>query len=318
MNNKTVSVVIPVKNEAKKIKACIEGILNQTIKVLEIIVLDSGSTDGTLDILKKYQEVKIINISPQEFNHGETRNVGVREAKGDYVLLTVGDAVAIDNLWIENLLSSFENENIACVFGQQIVPHEPDKNPVEWFMPISKPGKHISYIGNEDNFNKLSSYEKQQMCFIDDVTAMYRRDLLLKYPYQKVNYSEDVIWAKEILVKGYTIVYNSHAKVFHYHNTDYEFDFKRTFSVHYFRYIHFGLIPSYKRDFLFGLRVIKKLISIKNISLVNKLKWYFYNINQQKAIRKATNEFIEIMKKGDENIKIYYNKNFGMPPVPIK
>ena len=59
-----VSVVLPVRNEAAKIAQCIEGILNQTVAVRDIIVLDSGSTDGTLQVLARYPEVRVIAVEP--------------------------------------------------------------------------------------------------------------------------------------------------------------------------------------------------------------------------------------------------------------
>ena len=70
-----ISVVIPVKNEAGKIRECIEGILSQSIPVMEIIVVDSGSTDGTIEILQDYDIVKLVQIPSDQFNHGETRNL---------------------------------------------------------------------------------------------------------------------------------------------------------------------------------------------------------------------------------------------------
>ncbi len=100
----TISVVIPVKNEGAKIRACIEGILSQTVPVLEIIVIDSGSTDGTIDILRGYKKVKLLQIPSSEFNHGQTRNFGVAHASGEFVLLTVGDARAWDENWIKKFI----------------------------------------------------------------------------------------------------------------------------------------------------------------------------------------------------------------------
>ena len=96
----SVSVIIPVKNEALKIRACIDGILQQTVSVKEIIVIDSGSTDDTVAILKKYKEVSLVEIPSTEFNHGETRNLGVQQARGDFVLLTGGDARPYNKFWI--------------------------------------------------------------------------------------------------------------------------------------------------------------------------------------------------------------------------
>ena len=77
LNEPLVSVVIPVKNGIDTLASCLDGIFGQTLRdKLEVIIIDSGSTDGTLDLLKKYP-VRVYNLPPKEFNHGETRNLGV-------------------------------------------------------------------------------------------------------------------------------------------------------------------------------------------------------------------------------------------------
>src|SRR5260370_10015594 len=85
------SVVIPVKNGCGTIGACLEGILAQNLRDhLEIIVIDSGSTDGTLELLARYP-VQVHQISPEEFNHGETRNLGARLAQAQFVAMVAQD-----------------------------------------------------------------------------------------------------------------------------------------------------------------------------------------------------------------------------------
>ena len=162
-NSPAISVVIPVKNEAKKIRACIEGILSQTVPVIEVVVVDSGSTDGTLEVLKEYEIVKVLQIPPDEFNHGQTRNLGVSHTNGEFVLLTVGDARAYNEFWIEELLKGFADEEVAGVCGQQVVPHDTDKNPVEWFMQYSKPAIK-KYKFTKEEFDNLSALDKRRVC----------------------------------------------------------------------------------------------------------------------------------------------------------
>lgn len=181
MQDPSVSVVMPVKNEALKIKACIEGILSQTVPVQEIIVVDSGSTDGTLQILEAFPIVKLIKIPSIEFNHGETRNLGVSKATGDFVILTVGDAQPANEFWIEGLLKGFTDDAVAAVCGQQIVPHHNDKNPVDWFRPVSEPAiKRWQFT--REAFEALDPKMKKAVCSWDDVTAMYRRSILSALP----------------------------------------------------------------------------------------------------------------------------------------
>ena len=69
-----ISIIIPVKNGSDTIVSCLDAIFKQTlISKTEVIIIDSGSTDGTLDILKEY-DVHIENIDSKDFNHGDTRN----------------------------------------------------------------------------------------------------------------------------------------------------------------------------------------------------------------------------------------------------
>ena len=319
INKPLISVVIPVRNEIKKIQNCIEGILNQSVKVFEIIVIDSGSTDGTIELLKKYNSVQIISIPSDKFNHGTTRNIGIEVAKGEFILMTVGDAIATNNKWIENLLLGFINDTVACVYGQQIVPHEKDANPLEWFRPVTKnPQLQMYKSGGKMEFELLSPKEKNTYATIDNVTAMYRSDFLKKHPFQKITYGEDLTWGKWAQENGYTIIFNPNARVYHYHITDCKFNFKRTFAVLYLRFTLFGYVPKYKKDVLFFLRVIKHLLRNDKISLKEKIMWYFYNIKKYKSINKALKLFISLINQ-PEKLEYMYEKIIDKkPPVPVK
>ena len=134
-----ISVVIPVKNGDHWLTQTIPAILNQQINgKIEIIAVDSGSKDKSLSILSSYP-VTIIQINPEEFDHGLSRNIGARNAKGKFIVMTVQDAKPLSTLWLQELLNGFIDETVAGVCGQQVVTHDIDKNPVEWYRPISKP-----------------------------------------------------------------------------------------------------------------------------------------------------------------------------------
>ena len=86
------SVIVPVYNTQEYLKRCIESVLNQTYKNYEIILINDGSTDNSLEILKKYESNSKVKIITQK-NHGlsYTRNVGISHATGDYVILLDSD-----------------------------------------------------------------------------------------------------------------------------------------------------------------------------------------------------------------------------------
>jgi rhamnosyltransferase len=314
-----VSVIIPVKNEALKIRACIEGILSQTVSVSEIIVIDSGSTDGTVEILNSYPQVKLIAIPGSEFNHGSTRNLGVQKATGDYVLLTVGDARPYNQFWIEELLKGFVDDQVAGVCGQQVVPHEKDKNPVEWFRPVSEPKLTRYQFETTAKFELLSPLEKKNICGWDDVTAMYRRNILLEIPFQKTSYSEDAIWARDAIINGYAIVYNQKARVYHYHLEDADFTYKRSFTTMYFRYKQFGYL--YEVPMLTiqsRIRILKALFKAFGINLIQILKWYNYNLNNFNALVDAHRLFMNALQAGETALDVKHAEICGKPPIPLK
>ena len=85
-----ISVVIPAYNVEKYIKKCLDSIIKQGFKNLEIIVVNNGSTDKTMDVLKKYKDkVRVIDL--KEANLGKARNEGVKKSKGKYILFVDSD-----------------------------------------------------------------------------------------------------------------------------------------------------------------------------------------------------------------------------------
>ena len=124
MDTPDISVVIPVKNGEKYLSGVLKGIFSQgTSHKVEVIIIDSGSSDKTLDIVSGYP-VKLWQIKEGEFNHGLTRNLGISKSKGRYIILMTADAVPYDNYWIRNLVGDLENDSVvAGVYSRQI-PHK--------------------------------------------------------------------------------------------------------------------------------------------------------------------------------------------------
>ena len=214
-----ISVVIPVKNGEETIKKCLDGLLLQTLSdKLEIIIVDSGSKDSTLEILNNYP-IRLIQIDPGSFNHGGTRNLGVREAKGDLIFMTVQDAWTDDIRFLEKMAVHFLDNEVVGVCGQQIVPHLKPNNPHEWFRPISDPEIREFQFKNIKEFENIPPDEKRWICGWDDVVAMYRASTIKnELPFSHIEFGEDLDWAQRALKTGRKIVYDTHAKVNHYHH----------------------------------------------------------------------------------------------------
>lgn len=304
-----ISVIIPVKNGGSWLNETIPAILKQELDgTIEIITVDSGSTDDSLSILSKYP-VHIISIQPEEFNHGLTRNLGASHAKGKFVVMTVQDAKPVSRLWLQQLLEGFTDDTVAGVCGQQIVPRQLDKNPIEWYRPISKPEIRKYHFPVTEVFRQLSPQDQLALCRWDDVNAMYRKDLLMLIPFRKTDFAEDALWARDALMAGYAIVYNPAAQVEHYHQEDFQFAFKRNFIIWYHFYKYFGALPVQSSRFIRFLIVIKLLMREKKIPFSQKMGWLKYNYNNQRAVAKSNEIIIKSLRNGrDEQLDDYYRQ----------
>ncbi|MEM9679401.1 MAG: glycosyltransferase family 2 protein [Bacteroidota bacterium] len=290
-----ISIVIPVKNGAGTIRDCLNGIKNQTLYCeTEVIVIDSGSTDATLSIIGNYN-VNLHQIEPEKFNHGRTRNLGVKFARGEFVAMTVQDAVPNDNRWLEKMLVHFEDKEVMGVCGQQIVPRKKDTNPHQWFRPVSKPKSKIVQFHSEE-FISLSGKDQRKFCGWDDVTAMYRKSALLELPFDELIFGEDMLWAKKALIRGYKLVYEPLARVNHYHHHSPNYTYERTMIVWLFIYLAFGFIREqpYRRSAYF-------LVLVRNFRWCLHPKWILHNWSIIKNVRRAVKDFNKIVS--DKNVE---------------
>ena len=316
----TVSVIIPVRNEAKRIRQCIEGILKQTVPVQEIIVIDSGSTDGTLEILAEFPDVDVIEIDGSTFNHGLTRNLGVERATGEFCQLTVGDAYAYNEVWLEEMLKGFRDDEVMAVCGQQVVDHLPEINPMQWFRPSGPPT--LRRVQHKDGaWDQLSPQEKKADGGWDDVNAMYRRSALIEIPFQATSYSEDKIWVDDALRAGHAVAYNSAARVYHCHYEDADFMYRRTITGHYFTYRTFGNLPArwgLKQSPTQLLRRFKWTFLKSGLNPISALKWWRYHSQRRAALIRGTDAFLDTLELGEEALDAFHSELCGKPPIPAK
>lgn len=89
--NDLISVIVNAYNEEKHIKKCIDSIINQNYKNIEIIVVNDGSTDNTLNILNSYNEPRLKIISHENKGLSLSRNDGIDNAKGKYIYFLDAD-----------------------------------------------------------------------------------------------------------------------------------------------------------------------------------------------------------------------------------
>jgi rhamnosyltransferase len=313
-----ISVVIPVKNESAGLAACLQGILDQTVPVHEIIVIDSGSTDGTQDIARRFDKVRLVEISSTEFNHGDTRNLGLRESNGAFILFTVGDARPCNNLWIDELLKGFTGDDVAVVSGAQVLPRERHANPIDWFRPVSQPQIETFRFGNAEEFSNAPSATKSRACSLDNVTAIYRRSALQEIGFRRLVYGEDVLFAYDAYRAGKAISFNPAARVYHYHIETYQSILKRTVAVASLRYRLFGQ-ASLKPPLLSSVaRYVFRLAREKDLTWRQRARWLSYNLRILIALRRGINLVDTAASSGAEALSAVHDKYCGTPPIPLR
>jgi glycosyltransferase involved in cell wall biosynthesis len=116
MGRPITSFVIRTYNEEKWIGTVLQTLLDQTRKDFEIIIVDSGSTDSTLEIVKKFP-VKLIQIPKEDFNFSYALNIGIKDAKSKYIGILSGHSVPTKKTWYEESIKLFNNSELAGITG---------------------------------------------------------------------------------------------------------------------------------------------------------------------------------------------------------
>lgn len=220
----TVSVVIPTLNGGDLLVAVIRSVMTQNADFdYELVVIDSGSSDGTLDFLRAESQtsvLKLVEIEQSSFGHGKTRNLAVELTNSEFVAFITQDALPANSLWLRSLVAPFyTNETIAGCFGRHIAYPTASiktKADLESFMAGFDKGPEVLNIKSLPQYSTDESI-RQFAHFYSDNNSCLRRSVWSKIPCPDVEYGEDQIWARQILESGYSKAYASEAIVYHSH-----------------------------------------------------------------------------------------------------
>lgn len=207
-----VSVIIPTLNAARWITQQLNMLLSQTVEA-EIIVVDSGSSDGTPGLVRRFApRVRLLEIPPRDFDHGGTRDYALRQSRGDYVLFFTQDAVPTDTRCIEKLLAAFSAPDIAAAYGRQIA--RPDAPEYE------KLTRQFNYPDQPRVWREadIPRYGVKAY-FFSNACAAYRRVAYLAVGGfdAPILTNEDMMMAGKLLHAGYALAYAPEAAVYHSH-----------------------------------------------------------------------------------------------------
>lgn len=196
------SLVIRAYNEEKHLPRLLDGIRQQTVKNVEIILVDSGSSDDTISIAESFG-AQVVRIPSAEFTFGRSLNFGVRAAKRKFVIIASAHVYPVYPDWLECLLRPFGDEKVALTYGKQR-------------------GMERSKFSEQQIFRQWfpdTDVRRQDSPFCNNANAAIRRSLWKEHPYDEtLTGLEDLAWAKWAQGAGHVVSYAAHAEVVHIHN----------------------------------------------------------------------------------------------------
>jgi threonine dehydrogenase-like Zn-dependent dehydrogenase/glycosyltransferase involved in cell wall biosynthesis len=197
------SIVVRAFNEARHLPRLIEGLRAQTFRGTETILVDSGSTDETVEIARRAFD-RVIEIDSADFTFGYSLNRGCAEARGRHIVIASAHCYPADARWLEILLRNFEAEpEAALVYGNQL--------PVDG-TKYSERREFERLFGPRRRVQRAPDY------FCNNANAAIPRALWELHPYdENLTGMEDVAWARHWMGRGRPIVYEPEAAVHHVH-----------------------------------------------------------------------------------------------------
>ena len=203
MRKECVSIVFRALNEEKWLDRALSACRKQRFHdgEVELILVDSGSTDNTVDIAERHG-CRIVHIKKSDFTFGRSLNYGCEAAAGDYLVFISAHCIPADETWLARLIAPLRENAADYVYGRQIG-HD-----------ITRFSEHQIFAQHFSNEDMIP----QEGFFINNANAAIRKDVWAKYRFDEaVTGLEDMVLGKTIVNNGGAIGYVSNASVIHIH-----------------------------------------------------------------------------------------------------
>lgn len=239
-----IPVIIPTLNGGPRLAEVLRGIRAQKGPYeAQVIAIDSGSTDQTLDCLNQHG-AHVLNVPRAVFNHGRTRNEALKHAEGRFAVLLVQDAVPASADWLAALVDPLQrDDSIAGTFARQRP--APDASRVtthylgQWVAARSEP--RIVGPLTRSTYAAMSPSERHVVCAFDNVCSCIRLSVWADRPFPATPIAEDLEWARDVLLAGHRLAYVPGAVVEHSHDRPVTYELHRSYLVHQRLQAIFGL-----------------------------------------------------------------------------
>lgn len=267
-----VDVIIPVYKPERGFLTMIEKLRAQTVPINRIILMNTEQKYldrllyGTTLERENHNNITVKHLSKREFDHGRTRNHGVKLSDADVFLMMTQDAMPADEYLVERLLESMRGEKIAAAYARQL-PGEDSSEAERYTRQFNYPEE--SCVKTKADLPKLGV----KTFFCSNVCAAYRRDVFdeLGGFVNRAIFNEDMLFAAKAVEAGYGIAYAAQAKVYHSHNYTYRQQFRRNFDLGVSQADHPEVFAAYPSESE-GIRLVKSTVAhLKGKRMWNKI-----------------------------------------------
>ncbi len=248
----SVSILLVMKDERNNMEMIFPLLQGQNFNgEVEIVYVDSGSTDGTIDFMRQHGVNPHI-IPPGKFHHGRTRNLAASLAKNEVLVLLSGDAVPTSCDWLANLVEPFSDAQVGAVYGRQIAP--------DALTPLRRQALASEYPSTRHVRDVASAQRIHPGLFrFSNVNAAVRRSVWERFQWnEELLLAEDQGMCRDILMSGMKVIYEPAAAVVHGHDRTLwgEFKFATDNGISLTR---LGILnnPNISGEFAYGCRRLK-------------------------------------------------------------
>lgn len=254
MNPPLVSIIMRSFNEAWALRDTLPALQAQSYRHWELIVFDSGSTDGSVDLLRRAQPRHLVQIPAHEYNPSRVMNQAMRLARSDYGIFLNSDATPQGGDWLAPLVRTLQEPHVAAVFGRQ----------------IPRPTCLAVYAHDYERCFGAGRASAQWEHFFSMVSSGLRKEIWAKRGFlENLQYSEDDEYTRWCRLQGYRVVYCPESVVMHSHNYTPRQAYRRSFGeaqalaavwtrgaeeINWPRTVLLGWLNDLRRDFLFCAR----------------------------------------------------------------
>lgn len=216
-----VSLLLLVKNAEPYLEELLTAVFAQRHPFdLQVVAVDSGSSDATLEILARHA-LRVIQIPAQEFNHGETRNLAAQEADpaSQYFVYLSQDALPADEHWLRNLIQPMEDDpQVAGTFSRHIPCSGASPSLVRQLTTMWQTGGEARLVKQMPADPEAYERDKFFYIYFSNTSSAIRREVWEQIPFRRLDFAEDADWADRVLSVGYKLVFEPTSIVLHSHD----------------------------------------------------------------------------------------------------